>query len=1070
MYKRYKIVPRLFLGALLLTLFSLCTDTLLAQAGKISGRVTLQGSDEPLTGVNVILEANTLVGTASDVDGYYTILNVKPGTYTVKASYIGFQQVTINNVRVNPDLTTTLNIEMAEQVFEGQELVVTATQPVVKTDVSASVTNIQAEELESLPVSDVSGIIALGAGVRGSSVRGGASSDLEFAVNGISQRSTRTNAASQEISLTSVNAIQVQTGGFNAEYGNIQSGLVNVSTKEGSKDNYTVDFFYRILPAQDKNFGPDINDPNANPFLRPYLDPEVAFTGTGEGFAPGAWDFWTRQQYPQFQGWNAVSDQLLADDDPTNDLTPYAAQRLFQFQHRKPIGITKPDYELDLTVGGPVPGIGKKLGDLRFSYSTRTTQTQYMIPLATDSYDMNYHLLKLTSDLAKGKKLSIEGSYRLTSGTNASRTGLSGSPFGGSASGIASGVISNERTPAIIYSTDYYNPIDIHQFVGGITYTHALSDKSFYEIRGIVNSERFDGGIGRDRNLEENIEFADGLFTNEAPFGYYGFSQQFIGSGLNMGLGFSNTRDSTRNTLYNVRADFTSQVDRFNLVKFGVDFQLIDNQTNNARIDQFLTASNLVNRWDHKPIRLSGYVQDKLEFKGMIANVGLRMDYVQGSKWFNFSDYDPLLGIGNAGALDTLSTSRPKGVLRVSPRLGVSFPITSISKFYFNYGHFYRMPTPDDMYFVRVLAEAQQVTTLANPEMAIPRTVAYELGYEQSLFDQYLVKVAGFYRDVSDQPTSVAYTSRDASVNYNVDRPNSFQDVRGLELTIRKNQGKYVRGFANYTYQVSRSGRFDFAQQFENPAQQRQYERETTANEIFPSVPQPFANVSLEFLVPEEFGPKFGDISPLGGWNVNFVYRWTAGSYTTWSGGGFVPGIVNNVQWNDFWNLDLRLNKYISLANGRSVRLFVDINNALNHRYFSPNNQGFVLANDAVNYYRSLHLPQSILDDIANGYPAPPIPGNDSFGDYRDFDVEFVPIVSVQDINSVTNPSTRPLYWNAPEQQYYQYNATTGSFAPADEDFVKQVLDDKAYIDMPNFSAFTFFNPRAVRFGFRVTF
>jgi len=82
------------------------------------------------------------------------------------------------------------------------------------------------------------------------------------------------------------------------------------------------------------------------------------------------------------------------------------------------------------------------------------------------------------------------------------------------------------------------------------------------------------------------------------------------------------------------------------------------------------------------------------------------------------------------------------------------------------------------------------------------------LGYEQSVFDQYLVKIAGFYRDVSDQPTTVGFTNRDASVNYDIQLPNSFEDVRGLELTLRKNQGKYIRGFANYTYQVERNGRF----------------------------------------------------------------------------------------------------------------------------------------------------------------------------------------------------------------------------------------------------------------------
>ena len=105
--------------------------------------------------------------------------------------------------------------------------------------------------------------------------------------------------------------------------------------------------------------------------------------------------------------------------------------------------------------------------------------------------------------------------------------------------------------------------------------------------------------------------------------------------------------------------------------------------------------------------------------------------------------------------IDTLQTITPNGVVRLSPRLGVSFPITEVSKFYFNYGHFYRLPTPDDLYYIRVYPESQQVTSLANPDQALPKTVAYELGYEQSLFDQYLIKVAGFYRDVTDQPLRI---------------------------------------------------------------------------------------------------------------------------------------------------------------------------------------------------------------------------------------------------------------------------------------------------------------------------
>lgn len=1050
---------------LILLLFPIAAT---AQSGKIVGTVTDMSGD-PLPGVNIVIEGTTQ-GTASTVDGYYQILNVKPGVYTLRATFIGFATVYVDGVSVSENLTTEVNIQMVEETIEGEEVVVVATQPVVRPDVSASVTNIQAEEIATLPVTDVSGVIGLGAGIRGSSVRGGGSSDLEFAVNGISQRSTRSNVASQEISFTSVNAIQVQTGGFNAEYGNIQSGLVSVTTKEGSRDRYGVDIIYRLLPAQDKHFGPDINDPMVNPFLRPYLDPEVAFTGTGENFDDGAWDFWTRQQYPIFRGWNAVSEELLSDEDPTNDLTPYAAQQLFLYQHRKDIGIEEPDFELDATLSGPVPGIGKSLGNLRFAYSTRATQRMYIVPLSRDRREMNYHMLKLTSDLAPGVKLSVEGSYRFTSGTNASRTGASASIFSGDASSIASALTLNERSPAIMFSSDYFNPMEIRQYVAGVTLTHSLSENTFYEVRAIVNHEKFDGLLGRPRNLEENVEFVEGKYTNEGPLGYYGFSQQFIGSGLNMGLGFSNARDTTRNTLYNVKGDISSQVNRFNLVKAGVDLQVMDNRTNNARIDQFLTASNLENRWDTKPIRFSAYVQDKIEFEGLIANLGLRFDYVRGDKWYDFSPFDNVLGIGNAGIIDTLNVIEPDPVMRVSPRLGISFPITESSKFYFNYGHFYRLPTPDDLYYIRVYPESQQVTALSNPEMALPKTVAYELGYEQSIFDQFLFKVAGFYRDVSDQPLSVTYTNRDASVNYSLSAPNRFQDVRGVELTLSKNSGKYVRGFANYTYQVSRAGRFDFARQFENPAQQREYERTTTANDVFPSVPQPYANVSLELLVPETFGPRLAGINPMGGWNINFIYRWTSGVYETWTGGGFIPGVINNVQWKDYWNLDLRFNKTVAFAENTRLRVFIDVNNVLNHKYFSPYTPGFVLSNDRINYLRSLHLPQSILDEVGNGYPTPPIAGNDRFGDYRDFDVEYVPIVSVVDLASVTNPHGRPLYWNATEGKYYQYNESIGGFQAADQGFVDRVLETKAYIDMPNQPYFTFFNPRAVRYGFRITF
>jgi len=79
-----------------------------ATTGKIHGRVVDSETGEPLIGVNVMV-LETILGAATDADGYYTILNVPPGTYSLQSSAIGYARSTVENVRVNIDLTTTIN-------------------------------------------------------------------------------------------------------------------------------------------------------------------------------------------------------------------------------------------------------------------------------------------------------------------------------------------------------------------------------------------------------------------------------------------------------------------------------------------------------------------------------------------------------------------------------------------------------------------------------------------------------------------------------------------------------------------------------------------------------------------------------------------------------------------------------------------------------------------------------------------------------------------------------------------------------------------------------------------------
>jgi len=166
---------------LLLTIlffFTICSVTL-AQTGRIEGTVVEAGTDNFMPGVNVIIE-RTSQGAQTNVDGYYSINNVSAGVYTLRASMVGFAPVVVNNVRVNINEVTVVNIELREQVIEGQEIVVRAVKPVVQRDVSSSRSNISKEDIENLPITSVNEAIGLQAGVQGLSIRGGSADQVGF--------------------------------------------------------------------------------------------------------------------------------------------------------------------------------------------------------------------------------------------------------------------------------------------------------------------------------------------------------------------------------------------------------------------------------------------------------------------------------------------------------------------------------------------------------------------------------------------------------------------------------------------------------------------------------------------------------------------------------------------------------------------------------------------------------------------------------------------------------------------------------------------------------------------------
>ena len=452
---------------LLLTIlffFTLCSATL-AQTGRIEGIILEEDTENPLPGVNVVIEGTTQ-GAQTNVDGYFSINNVSPGVYTLKASMVGFAPVVFENVEVNINEVTQIDFELREQVIEGEEIVVQAVMPVVQRDVSSSRANISREDIDNLPITSVNEAIGLQAGVQGLSVRGGSSDQLGFNLDGLTLRDERDNTPITNISLTSVSNIQVQTGGFNAEYGNIRSGLIQVTTKEGKADRYEADAIIRYRPPQEKHFGPSVNNLDSY-WIRPYIDDDVAWTGTSNG----AWDIYTQENYDDFEGWDSVADRFNADGDPSTDITPEGAQQAFLWQHRKEIGITEPDYDLDMTISGPFPVVSSRLGDLRFSASIRETQTMYMVPLSRDRYKDRSFQFRLTSNLQSNIKLSVNGLFGEQTGTNRNNSGLPGIFSSAQQQSAQLERVSFIRSR--IYSTDYWAPTKRNTSSIGAKLTHS---------------------------------------------------------------------------------------------------------------------------------------------------------------------------------------------------------------------------------------------------------------------------------------------------------------------------------------------------------------------------------------------------------------------------------------------------------------------------------------------------------------------------------------------------------------------------------------------------------------------
>ncbi|NOX88611.1 MAG: TonB-dependent receptor [Calditrichaeota bacterium] len=214
---------------LFFTAFPLYSGT----TGKLVGKVTDATTGEALPGVNVYLE-NTSFGAATDIDGNYLIIGIRPGTYTLVVSYISYREVRVEGVEINIDKTRRVDVKLQPATLElGETIVVEADRPLFRKDLTSTESSVGKETIEALPVENLQEVVNLQAGVVNGHFRGGRIGEVLYMINGIPINDVYSGSYALEVENNSIQELNVISGTFNAEYGQAMSGVVNVVTKEG---------------------------------------------------------------------------------------------------------------------------------------------------------------------------------------------------------------------------------------------------------------------------------------------------------------------------------------------------------------------------------------------------------------------------------------------------------------------------------------------------------------------------------------------------------------------------------------------------------------------------------------------------------------------------------------------------------------------------------------------------------------------------------------------------------------------------------------------------------------------
>lgn len=842
--------------------------------GTIRGRVLDKQTGEALIGVNVIV-VGTDFGAATDAAGEFLIMNVPPGKYALTASYVGYNDQTVTDVMVVQDNIAKVEFRLTVAVIGLKTVDVVATKKKL-VDRSTTVIErvISSDDFKRLPVTSLSELVGMQAGVtqsRGGSwthIRGGRFDDVSYLVDGVAAQDAVVGTlwSSPRPTSDALASVVVITGGFDAEYGSAMSGIIKAVTKEGGgktsgRLRYVTD---EVFPRPDLNFGYN----------------RATFSLGGP--------LVSRLRY-------FLSTEYYRTEDDRNCL----------YKVNQP----RAEYAIEgkLTFQAPKGTVSRE--GLKFTLDGHHSNYQWW----NFAQSYKFHQEGLYANRVRSYKGNLTINHMLGPSTvYEAKIGMFQTSFMRTVRNFAAEAADTNGFRGFLRQTGLWE----EYFFRGEDWVLGRQGDSARRW-GVLNlwqsywlgapiKDAAGNIIGYDTvygHPDQKKNFVTAYATTNNPYGVAGL---FVGEGDNRTWHYRATND----VLF--KFDFTQTISKIHEMKAGIDVT----QYSVSMYDNSLPwdANPFWDAFNYKPLVLAGYIQDRADFEDLVVRAGIRLDLLDSKAAVRaFPE--------SLGSLPSIADSFLPVAMkyRLSPRLGISYPITERVKFRFSYGHFFKNPIFNDLYTYggRTAAElrGRGNVIVGNPDMSAEKTIAYELGFDAQLSDVFAFDLTAFYKDVFDLSgvRIVHALPQPYTMYYNVE----YARIQGFEATLTKALSSYWSSRVGYTFQIAKGTASTATDQYqrETPLQVDYYLDQDQRHAVH-------GDIGLSF--PSDFG-----FAALRDFNASLVAALSSGMpYTPTDQRGTRTGDENSARMPSTFSMDARLSKDIRLG-PVSFALNCDISNLL---------------------------------------------------------------------------------------------------------------------------------------------